>query len=341
MRPDDDDVVPILDALRWQHEYVRATGSTTAALILEAVARDIATGGVLGDLVPAAQRFGDLPGLRIMAAVHRLALDREAPAVARWLPTLGGRPPASAADGEAFGREVVAALARKPRALAESLGRTPQTNETGRAALLRCVLSRQDPDRPVRLREIGASAGLNLRADHLPGQPALEAGAMPVVLDRIGCDLNPVDVATPEGRALLGSYVWVDDVKRFRRLAHAMAVAGTVPATVVPMDAADFVADLEVMDGTTTVLWHSAMWVYLSPATQRQILAGIDRAGSGAGQGRTLVHASWEWAEVNEGLEEFALVTRTWDGSEADGRPVVLARGMSHGHPARLVTAAE
>ncbi len=37
------------------------------------------------------------------------------------------------------------------------------------------------------------------------------------------------------------------------------------------------------MDGTTTVLWHSAMWVYLSAATQRRILAGIDRAGGGAG----------------------------------------------------------
>ena len=265
MRPDDDDAVPILDALRWQREYVLAAGSTTAALVLEAVARDIEGGGVLGTIVPAEQRFGDLPGLRIMAAVHRLALDRAAPAVARWLPTLGGIAPRSSADDEVFRREVVAALLANPDALADSLARTPQTNETGRAALLRCVLSRLDRDRPVRLREIGASAGLNLRADRLPGQPALESGPMPAILDRIGCDLSPVDIGTPEGRALLGSYVWVDDVERFRRLAAAMTVAAAVPASVVQMDAADFVAGLTLMDGTTTVVWHSAMWVYLPP----------------------------------------------------------------------------
>jgi hypothetical protein len=341
MRPDDDDVVPILEALRWQREYVLAAGSTTAALVLEAVGRDIESGGGLGDLVPVAQRFGDLPGLRIMAAVHRLALDRAAPAVARWLPTLGGIPPRSSADEEMLRREVVAALLANPDALADSLTRTPQTNETGRAALLRCVLSRLDHDRPVRLREIGASAGLNLRADHLPGQPDLESGPMPTIRDRIGCDLSPVDIGTPEGRALLGSYVWVDDVDRFRRLADAMTVAAAVPASVVQMDAAHFVAGLALVDSTTTVVWHSAMWVYLPATTQHRILEEIDRLGSDAGPGRSLVHASWEWAAVPEGVGEFALVTRTWAGGDDDGRPVVLATGMSHGHPARLVTPAE
>lgn len=341
MRPHNDDVVSILDALRWQHEYVTAAGSPTAALVLDAVARDIAAGGPLGDLVPASERFGDLPGLRVMAAVHRLALDREAPDVARWLPTLGGMPPRTSADEEAFRRDVVAALLRSPDALADSLARTPQTNETGRAALLRCVLTRLDPDRPVRLREIGASAGLNLRADHLPGQPALEGGAMPPILDRLGCDLSPVDVSTPEGRALLGSYVWVDDVERFRRLAHAMSVAATVPASVVQADAADFVEALELVDGTTTVLWHSAMWVYLPLPTQERILDGIARVGRTSGPGRVLVHASWEWAVESPARGEFALVTRTWSGSSTDGRPVVLAAGMSHGYPARLVTAGE
>ncbi len=275
-----------------------------------------------------------------MAAVHRLALDREAPRVARWLPTLGGTPPRTSADEEEFRRDVVAALLRSPDALIDSLSRTPQTNETGRAALLRCVLTRQDPDRPVRLREIGASAGLNLRADHLPGQPSLEGGPMPPILDRIGCDLSPVDVSTPEGRALLGSYVWVDDVDRFRRLADAMAVAARVPASVIRMDAADFVEGLELMDGTTTVVWHSAMWVYLPLPTQERIRQGMARAGRTAGPGRVLVHASWEWAKQQVGVGEFALVTRTWDGTSADAPPVLLATGMSHGHPARLVTAA-
>lgn len=340
MRPHDDDPVTILDALRWQHDYVTSAGSSTAGLILDAVVRDIECGGELSGLMPAVQRFGDLPGLRIMAAVHRLALDREAPAVALWLPTVGGTPPLSSADEDTFRREVVSALLRHPGTLADSLARTPQTNETGRAALLRCVLSRLDPGQPVRLRELGASAGLNLRADHLPGQPALEAGPLPEVVDRLGCDVSPIDITTTEGRALLASYVWVDDVERFRRLADAMRVAGRVPATVVQLDAADFVAGIELLEGTTTVVWHSAMWVYLSAPTQQLLLDGIADLGRTARRGNALVQASWEWASVREGVDEFALVTRTWDGGGSDGQPVLLATGMSHGHPVQLATPA-
>lgn len=336
MRPHDDDLVPILDALRWQHEYVTLTGATTAGLILEAVSEEIASRGPLAVHVPAEQRFGDLPGLRLMAAVHRIAIDRRAPAVARWLPTLGGTPPRSAGAAAQFRRDVVAGLAGSPDALADSLARTPQTNETGRAALLRCALSRLDPRLPVRLRELGASAGLNLRADHLPGEPTLEGGRLPAVVDRVGCDLDPVDITAPAGRALLGSYVWVDDVHRFRRLAAAMTVASRVPATVLRMDAADFAATVDPVDGATTVVWHSAMWLYLPAHTQRRILDRIADAGRRATRQRPLVHVSWEWARVDGSADEFALVTRTWTGAADDGRPLLLASGMSHGHPARL-----
>jgi hypothetical protein len=271
-----------------------------------------------------------------MAALHRLALERQAPGVAIHLPTLGGTPPHGPAQESAFMREVVRVLLQHPGALVDSLARTPQTNETGRAALLRCALSREDAQRPVRLREIGASAGLNLRADHLPGLPHLEAGALPAIVDRVGCDLDPVDIRTAEGRALLGSYVWVDDVTRFRRLADAMTVAERVPASVLRMDAADFAEGLELLDATTTLVWHSAMWVYLPVATQRRVLAAIARVGSGAGPGRRLVHASWEWATGVAAGADFALVTRSWDGSDTDGRPLLLATGKSHGHPVDL-----
>jgi hypothetical protein len=271
-----------------------------------------------------------------MAALHRLALERQAPAVAMRLPTMGGSPPSSPADEAEFRRDVVAALAGHLPELLDSLARMPQTNETGRAALLRCALSRLDPSRPVRLREIGASAGLNLRADLLPGDPTLEAGPLPPVLDRLGCDLAPVDISTTEGRALLGSYIWVDDVARFRRLADAMAVATTVGATVRQMDAADFAEALDLHEGATTLLWHSAMWLYLPPETQRRILRGVARAARDATADRPLVHASWEWALTAGREAEFALVTRTWNGTPHDGRPLLVATGMSHGHPVAL-----
>lgn len=328
-RPLDDDVVPLAVALQWQREYVVEAGSPTAALILTAVMDDLAAGGILATVLPRSARFGSLPGLRIMAAVHGLALQRRAPTVAMFLPTLGGRTPTSVRDSAAFARAVVDALAAHPIELADAMDRTPQTNETGRAALLRCALSREDPTRPVRLFELGASAGLNLRADLLPGQAALEAGALPPVVERVGCDLNPVDCTTTAGRTLLSSYVWVDDVDRFGRLAAAMDIAAREPAELVQADAADFVAGLVLEPGTTTVVWHSAMWVYLTAETQQLICSALAGLGQRATPAMPLVHVSWEWAD--DDAAGFSLVVRRWDGGPASGRPRLLATGMSHG----------
>jgi hypothetical protein len=331
VRPLDDDEVSIQECLDWQHAYVMAAGSPTAGLILEAIMADLAAGGPLAARLPAITRFGDLTGLRVMAAVHRLAIDRSAPEVALRLPTLGGTPPASTAQRSDFSRAVVRALVDHPEELAASLAHVPQTNEAGRAALLRMALSREDPMRPVRLREIGASAGLNLRADHLPGIPGLERGPLPSIVDRVGCDLHPVDVSTVSGRSLLGSYVWVDDVERFRRLAAAMEVANRVPARLVRADAEEFARSLDLAEGTTTVLWHSAVWVYLPRTTRRAVLDAIGQLGRTATENRPLLHVTWEWDPAVPAQDAFALVVRRWSGRPDDGLPVMVANGMSHG----------
>ena len=117
-----------------------------------------------------------------------------------------------------------------------------------------------------------------------------------------------------------------------------MDVARAVPATLVRMDAASFCADLAAVPATTTVLWHSAMWLYLPEAVQQEVVNAIARAASLARADRPLVHASWERSPASALSRDFSLVTRTWDGSPGSGRPVLLATGMSHGHPAELVT---
>jgi hypothetical protein len=318
-RPQDDALVPMVTALRWQRDVVAAAGSPVAAEILQAAGDDALQGGVLAAELSGDVRFGDFPGLRVMSAVHRLALERQAPRVAMRLPTLGGTAPVTAGDRAAFRREVISALAADLPALRASLGHTPQTNDPGRAALLRCALSREDPSRRVRLREIGASAGLNLRADALPGKPEIEAGPLPVILDRLGCDLSPVDPAATEGRALLSSYIWVDDVERFTRLGAAMKVAQRISATVLDMDAVEFCQRLDVIDGTTTVLWHSAMWAYLPEETRAGLRGEIARLGA---------------------MATFGLVVTRWDGSPADGQPRLIACGGSHGTDIRLIPSA-
>ena len=320
-RPADDEVVGIVEALRWQSVHCRDVGSPLAAGILAAVANEVESGSALTGALPPRVRFGDLPGLRVMSVVHRLAIERVAPLVALHLPTLGGTPPVGEPAMNAWQQAVVDALASHPDALAQGLAQAPQTNETGRSALLRAALSALGAQRPVRLMEIGASAGLNLRADHLPGDPSLEAGPLPPVVERVGCDLAPVDPTTQEGRTLLSSYVWVDDVERFARLGAALEVAARVPATVVREDAADFAEGLELREGTTTVLWHSAMWAYLTPDTRRRILVESARLGSEATESARFAHVSWEWPGAGaDDAGAYELVLREW-GGEADGRP--------------------
>ena len=326
--------------LQWQREYVTAAGSPIAALVLQSIIDDLESGGGLAHILPATTRFGDLLGLRVMAAVHRLALDRQAPGVALHLPTLGGDGPQGRSAQARFGREVVDALLGHVDGLGGYLGRTPQTNETGRAVLLRIALAQEDPRQPVFLRELGASAGLNLRADHLPGLSAAEAGPLPPVADRVGCDVDPVDVGTVSGRSLLSSYVWVDDVERFDRLKHAFDVADAIPATVVRSDAADFAESLRPSIGATTVVWHSAMWVYLPEETRRRAYAGIHHAGALAGASAPVSHVSWEWHGSTEGQDTFSLVRRRWSGGLDDGRPCLLATGLSHGQDVQVVDGA-
>ena len=130
----------------------------------------------------------------------------------------------------------------------------PQTNEVGRAAALiggLLHLVADNDDRPLRLVEIGASAGLNLRADRFrveladgrsvgpAGSPVVLRdpwqGPLPplrprlVVVERLGCDVAPLDPATTEGRLRLTSYVWPDQLERLDRLRGALQLAARGP----------------------------------------------------------------------------------------------------------------
>ena len=337
-RPSDDDQVSLVEALGWQAQYCAGRGSPIAARICEVVA--IASQGALREEFPAQVRFGDLIGLRVMAAVHRLALQRMAPRVAIHLPTLGGTPPTDARSWQEFDAAVIAALLDHPGALARSLEHVPQTNETGRAVLLRRGLSLLDQlglAGPVRLREIGSSAGLNLRADHLPGNPHLESGPMPPILDRIGCDLHPIDPTTQDGRTTLSSYIWVDDTERFARLGEALQVAAKVPATVQRESALTFVNALTLQADAITLLWHSAMWLYMPLDSRQGIQRRLTELGETATVDSPLVHLSWEWQPG--GQDTFTLVLRAWNGQQHRGAPFLLAMGASHGNPVEPVDA--
>jgi hypothetical protein len=113
---------------------------------------------------------------------HALALSGRAPKLAAFYPSAGGT-----ADPGPTGQAAWAALrqtlAGQRDAVRSWLDGPPQTNEVGRAAARLgglCHLAAVAA-LPVRLFEIGSSAGLNLRADHfyIPVTPAASATRPP------------------------------------------------------------------------------------------------------------------------------------------------------------------
>lgn len=343
----DDTLISLEEALRIQADYCLGMGSTLSHDVLTAVSAAAGPGGALADLLADHHevRSGDLIGLRLMAAAHRLVLARQAPELAEHYPTAGGTAPADDAGRGALGGAVVAAFLAHPEVVRDSLARIPQTNETGRAVPLRGALGRiaAAHAQPIRLHELAASAGLNLRADAMPWAHA----PLPVkvqIAERAGCDLHPLDVSRPEHRLLLASYVWGDDLVRFERLRTAFGLARRIPAHVTPMSAGTYLASLahaEPTPGRTLVVWHSATWFYLDRPARTEIRTALRKLAHRATPTAPVVHVWWEWLrDAPDPARSFALVGRSWPAAGAwapwrPGTPVMLGSGPSHGMPMR------
>jgi len=349
------DAARMVARIRWQAEACRELGSPLYERLLHHVADDVLAGGPAAEVL--AGHESD-PGpsalaLRLMGAVHRLVLERRAPGLALFYPSVGGTGMAAGAWPPL--RDV---LAVHRDGLRSRLDQPPQTNEVGRAAALvggLCHLVARRPG-PVRLVEIGASAGLNLRADRfrvaLPGGRGVGPADSPVVLDdpwrgalppldgvtgdelevveRNGCDTSPVDPTTEEGRLALTSYVWPDQRARMERLRGALTVAAQVPAVVTRESARDLVRRVELVPGTTTVIWHSVMWQYLDDGERSDVLARIDELGEQSRDGSALAHLQLEPRRRTPSSDiEVLVVLRTWPGGEERA----LGSAPPHGVP--------
>ena len=342
-----DEAVTLDEALSTQAQSCLELGSPLSHDVLIALREASAAGGPLAGLLADHQspRGGDLVGLRLLAAAHRLVLSRQAPGLAIFYPTVGGTAPKDDADREALGAAVVAAFLAHRDVVSRSLGHIPQTNETGRAQPLRGALARVSAahSQPIRLHELAASAGLNLRADAMPW--AHVPMSTPVrIAERSGCDLRPLDVDKAEDRLTLAAYVWGDDLPRFERLRSAFVLAHRIPATVRPMSAGDYLnmlAHADQVPGQTLVVWHSATWFYLERSARVEIRSGIRRLANRATPVTPVVHVSWEWKrEAPDPAMSYALVGRSWPAAGAwapwrPGTPVQLGAGSAHGMPMR------
>ena len=286
--------------VRFQAQGCAELGSPFYAALLDDVADDVETGG------PAAAIFADFAtetgwsalALRLMGSVHRLVLAGEAPALAARYPSTGGD-----GDAERAWPDFRALLSERADQVRTLLRRGCQTNEVGRcAALLGGFLEvARRTGLPLRILEIGASAGLNLRWDRYRYEaggagwgdpnspvrfttnfevpPSLDVEA--TVAERRGCDLNPIEATTDEGSLTLRSFIWADQLDRFRLLESAIVLASRVPTVVEKLDAIAFLRR-ELSTARTdvaTVVYHSVFLQYLDDATREEISSVIRSAG--------------------------------------------------------------
>jgi hypothetical protein len=286
--------------------------------------------------------------LRLFGGVHRGVLAGDLPELSAAWPT-AARP---AGDVDAA-YELLRTLFRAPEPyLLDALSRDPQTNEVGRSAALALGLARvgRVTGRPIRLFEIGSSAGLNLRIDSYfydggtttwgtPGaalhfgpecyeEPADFSGSTPVT-ERGGCDINPIDATTDEGAVTLMAYVWPDQFARLDRLRRALEIARAVPV-VVDASPADEWVDRNVVtrSGRATVLMHSVMWQYLPDAMQQRVTATLAERAARATDEAPLARVSMEPGPRAATMD---LAVTVWPGADRE----VLAHCGGHGPPIR------
>lgn len=364
-------VLPLSETLEHQRVACDRLGSAVYADLLVGIASDVAAGGVCASVLGphADDPFATALPLRFLGSVHRLALDGTAPALARHYPSAGGTP------GPTLVEDFVATVAERRAEIEARLDDTVQTNEVGRSAVLApgyAAIARRS-GLPLRVLELGASGGLNLRWDHywydtgettlgdaasevrfvgvwqagaggLPdlrsgdgegsdaGRDAAEAGIR--VVERVGCDRNPLDVTTEEGRLTLRSYLWPDQVQRRARLEAALTVAARVPVPVVRADLGEWVEEqvAEPVPGVATVLVHSIVWQYVDRESRKRMLAALHRAGE-----RATPDAPVAWLRFEPAGPVGDLRLSWWPG----GDETVLATAEYHGVPVHWGAGAE
>jgi hypothetical protein len=311
---------PLPDQFRLFAQGAARDGATTYDVICRGIADDPDILGLIGE-APVRQRRPNL----LLAAVHFLLLGGAAhhpladhyDTVRSFTGGVEAPPDAAAAHAAPPGRDLVAdfkdfVMVHRGELLALIAVRSTQTNEVGRCTALLPALgtiAAGYPDgQPLRLLDLGTSAGLNLLFDsyaytyrqrsdgttleagrrggpvHLECAVRGELGHLPPLLfppiaGRTGIDAHPIDPTSDDGADWLLACLWPDNLPRFARLRGALSTARTTddPPTVYR---GDIIEDLPgVVEGIATdgplVVFHSWVAAYLSPERQGQLVETV------------------------------------------------------------------
>jgi hypothetical protein len=329
---------------RGQAGWCDKLGSPIYAHLLRQAADDLEAGGAVWRTV---EPYADQPlnfatHLRLLGETHRLALSGEAPALAAHYPSTGG-------DGDPAGAwtEFIALLEERTITLEHPV----QTNEVGRsAALLGGFLTvAERTGLGLRVLEIGASAGLNLRWDRFRYEAAdwawgdaasparvpceYDGGRPPLptpvwVMERAGCDPSPIDATTDDGSLTLQSFVWPEQRERLELLRAAIDVARRTPVTLDEASAPDWLEERLARErgGSATVVFHSIMWGYMTDDDRTRVTRAMHAAGERATDSEPLA-----WLRMEAGANDADVTLTTWPG----GDERVIATAGYHGRPVR------
>lgn len=331
------------ESLRGLIRYVRGRSLLYERLLagLAGAAERGFDGGVVKRLLSAHKdAASEETRLLLLAVLHHAALEDPALPHAAWYPTARGGNARHPDDGAPAALSLAWLLEHEDDARSFLTSHRLQTNEAGRcAALLTGFLEAARFGQPLRLLELGTSAGLNLRFDRYHYRyhngpswgpsvgPLLESraeGAAPrslspptvEVAERRGVDLHPIDPLTEDGARLLRSFVWPDEPARHARLDAAIDVARTTPARIDRGDLLEWSGQHAApQEGTTTVLFHSQVRHFLDAGATARLGDIAEGALRSATANAPFAYVSFEpprgipadgsnWPEVTVGLSD-------------------------------------
>jgi hypothetical protein len=286
----------LVQSFREQARICARLGSPFTAQVMALAAEDLEVCGWLAELLGAwpgdPSGIGDAAAVRFAAALHALVLSGTAPRLADCYPPRAG---CHATD---LWNAAGDAVAEHRAFVEEFLASPPQTNEVRRSAVLMggFLTVAEATSLPMRLLEIGASAGLNLIWDRYCYQlgrdgvcwgersspvaiatdwngPLPPLNAALTVTYRAGCDRRPIDLENAGERLRLRSYVWADQPQRLALLDAAVATARQAGVRVAHADAVEWLKRelTGVVNGSVTVLYHSFVWQYMPAASRAAI----------------------------------------------------------------------
>jgi len=339
----------LAERLRWQADACSRIGSPLYSALLGHAAADVEARGPTWEVLRGREADPEnwLPALRLMGAVNRLVLSGSEPALASAYEEFDG-------DGSAAWEALRSTLERSVEELRQLIDLPVQTNEVGRCAplLLGFLSVAAETGMPLRLLEVGASAGLNLRWDRYgyragdfswgPADSPLQIefalnGELPALASRVeiserhGCDAAPLDASTPDDQVSLLAYVWPDQAIRVARVRAALRIAEELPVDLDRESAAPWTQRMLAgrTPGQAAVVFHSIVSMYLSDEERDAFQESIAEAGR-----RATPKAPMAWLRMEPADQDRAnLHLTTWPGGEERH----LARVGYHGTPVELL----